>query len=163
MDGRCTVCGTLAPADEPDAFASTMKRAALSVDAPPLPPPPAPDELGMTQPNIAALRLAPSDVDLSDTHARVAVPRHLDTELAPTAPKLPAAQPVTTDTGETKALIEKSIVGTQWIMVAILIGVPLGFLTQIIMARIDPTALGIYNLMIVLVTAVQTFFLFGGE
>ncbi len=66
-------------------------------------------------------------------------------------------------TSETAALVEKSIRGTQWIMLAIVIGVPLGFLTNVVMYRLSPAALGIYSLMLLLVTTVQTFFLFGGS
>lgn len=160
LAGRCTLCGTLAPDDAPDEFAATMKRPALAQVA--AAPPPSPDDLAMTQPNIPAIRLARREAELPDTRQRPAVPRNRASVAVPTAPKLPAAPLIPTDTGETKALIEKSIVGTQWIMVAILIGVPLGFLTQIIMGRISPDALATYSLMIVLVTAVQTFFLFGG-
>ncbi len=62
----------------------------------------------------------------------------------------------------TQQLIDQSIRGTQWIMVAILIGVPLGFATNVLMARISPYTLGAYSLVLVLATTVQTFFLFGG-
>ncbi len=62
----------------------------------------------------------------------------------------------------TQRLIDQSIRGTQWIMVAIIIGVPLGFLTNVIVAHLGPAALGTYALVIIIVTAIQTFFLFGG-
>ncbi len=71
--------------------------------------------------------------------------------------------PTNSPTNETAALVEKSIRGTQWIMLAIVIGVPLGFLTNVVMYRLSPAALGIYSLMLLLVTTVQTFFLFGGS
>ncbi len=76
-----------------------------------------------------------------------------------------AASAAESDRRETSELIDKSIRGTQWIMIAILIGVPLGLLTQIIMGRISQSgdALGTYRLMIILVNTVQTFFLFGGS
>lgn len=74
-----------------------------------------------------------------------------------------AVQPrIAGEPDDTGALVEKSIRGTQWIMLAILIGVPLGFLTTVVMYRLSPSALGLYRLMLLLVTTVQTFFLFGG-
>ncbi len=113
----------------------------------------------MTQPRMTAI----TRDDLPIITARRAV-------LPPQQPAVAAAATAsnsavglgTDDTSETKALIEKSIVGTQWIMVAILIGVPLGLATQIVMGRLGADALGSYRLMLVLVQAVQTFFLFGG-
>jgi O-antigen/teichoic acid export membrane protein len=62
----------------------------------------------------------------------------------------------------TQRLIEQSIRGTQWIMVAIIVGVPLGFLTNVIIAHLGQAALGTYALVLIIVTAIQTFFLFGG-
>ncbi len=160
QDDRCTVCGTLATASDDAPFAATAKRPAVPPEAL---LPPTPENLSMTQPTLPAIRIAQRADDLEDTRQRAALPRNRAVLLAPTEAKaVGEPQSVASQTGETKALIEKSIVGTQWIMVAILIGVPLGFLTQILMGRIGPDALGTYRLMIVLVTAVQTFFLFGG-
>ncbi len=61
-------------------------------------------------------------------------------------------------------LIQKSIVGAQWIMFAILIGVPLGFGANIIVGRYTGSAgLGYLALMQLVVATIQTFFLFGGS
>jgi|GEM_PF-3103785 len=89
--------------------------------------------------------------------------------LAPTMPRIPVAvkdhDAMNDPEAQTQRLIDQSIKGTQWIMVAIVIGVPLGLLTNILIARIDSnkTDFGIYSLLYtVLVSMVQTFFLFGG-
>ena len=145
---RCTNCGTYAFAleqeqdTEPDI--TTAKRMAIPTAnqesvLPPLPP----EDLGITQPRMAAI-------------TRDDLPAITAQAESNTAADL-------TDQSERKALIEKSIVGTQWIMVAILVGVPLGLVTQIVMGRaLGQEAYGTYRLMLVLVQAVQTFFLFGG-
>jgi len=95
----------------------------------------------------------------SSTHKR---PRLI---IADTGPATPGTGAATSE--QTEALIDKSIAGTQWILLAILIGVPLGFATNVIIGRIagtdGPVALGYYRLLTpLLVTTVQTFFLFGG-
>lgn len=61
-------------------------------------------------------------------------------------------------------LIQKSIRGTQGIMIAIIIGVPLGFFVNTFIGRIfGATGLGYYALLQIVVTTIQTFFLFGGS
>ena len=153
---RCTNCGAYAFttdfADDPP----TSKRTAMpTAGEESVLPPLSPEDLGMTQPRITAITR--DDLPVI-TARRVTVTSDDDV----TANSKAQPREDLSATGETKALIEKSIVGTQWIIVAILIGVPLGFVTQIVMGRLGPDALGTYSLMLVLVQAVQTFFLFGG-
>jgi O-antigen/teichoic acid export membrane protein len=146
-DHRCTRCGAYASdlaQDDTQTLTPTVKRAAvvretLLDDAYIAPP---------DQPTLVLPRISLND-------ARAAQEFGLD---------VTTKRPAMTDAGanERDELIKKSISGTKWIMVAILIGVPLGAVTQIVMGRISPTALGTYSLMTVLVQAIQTFFLFGG-
>ncbi len=148
-DDRCTRCGAYAfqPinqfADDVNTLAATVKREAIARDAIYVAPP---DEQTLVLPRVA---LDDARAALGATLRRPAV------ALPP--PAAPAAA-----ASERDELIKKSITGTKWIMVAILIGVPLGLVTQIAMGRISKEALGTYSLMLVLVQAIQTFFLFGG-
>lgn len=135
VNGQCATCGL----PEADGGAATAKR----------------------------LRVPSGTLDMPDNRTMPRVPALANDQTVPRNPALkptdlPNAEPAITQTGETKALIEKSIKGTQWIMVAILIGVPLGFLTRVVLGRVSPATLGVYTLMTLLVTTVQTFFLFGG-
>ena len=59
-------------------------------------------------------------------------------------------------------VIVKSVSGAKWTIFLSTLGVPLGFATTIVLARISPEALGIYGLLAVLVTFTTTFILFGG-
>lgn len=154
MGTRCTRCGAYAydPAlEDTQTLTPTVKRLAMPRDtmlddayiAPP-------DQQTLILPRVTLNDARAAALDA--TYPQAAVP------LDPTT-KRPA---VTNAANERDELIKKSISGTKWIMVAILIGVPLGMVTQIVMGRISTQALGTYSLMLVLVQAIQTFFLFGG-
>ncbi len=154
VNDRCTRCGAYAfAADLGDDRPTTKRTAIPTAGEESVLPPLSPEDLGMTQPRMTAITR--DDLPII-TARRPAV------DAAKTDASNGSVGTVTTDTSETKALIEKSIVGTQWIMVAILVGVPLGLVTQIVMGRLGKDVLGTYSLMLVLVQAVQTFFLFGG-
>lgn len=137
------------------------------------PRPPLPDDLATTRihPRVAR-RTQPAPEPPTQPLPAARAPAYDPVAAMPTMP-LPAfpgprmaEAAAQAGSGERAALIEKSIRGTQWIMIAILIGVPLGFLTKVILSRLlgaqGPEALGILQLMTLLVTTVQTFFLFGG-
>ncbi len=156
-DQRCVICGAYAyePQDDGEALGATIKREAVAArdelyDLPP------PDEITLVLTRMT-LQEARAAAELEATARRPAAATDATQPLP--AGSAPAAS---SDTSERQALIDKSISGTKWIMVAILIGVPLGLVTQVIMGRIGQDALGAYGLMLVVVQAIQTFFLLGG-
>jgi O-antigen/teichoic acid export membrane protein len=61
-------------------------------------------------------------------------------------------------------LINQSIRSTPWMMLAMLIGVPAGLLTQVLIGRsLGSAGLGIYSLVLLAISTIQTFLLFGGS
>ena len=64
---------------------------------------------------------------------------------------------------ELNEIKEKSISGAKWAIILTAISLPLGYGTNIVLGRISPEALGTYGIIIIFVSIVITFILFGGN
>lgn len=64
---------------------------------------------------------------------------------------------------KTDEIIQKSISGAKWKVILSIIAMPISYATNIILGRISPEALGIYNLLSIFIVSVTTFILFGGS
>ncbi|KAF5432376.1 Membrane protein involved in the export of O-antigen and teichoic acid [Candidatus Methanophagaceae archaeon] len=62
----------------------------------------------------------------------------------------------------TDEIIQKSVSGAKWTVILSIVALPIGYVTNIILGRISPEALGIYGLLNIFILSVTTFILFGG-
>lgn len=63
---------------------------------------------------------------------------------------------------ELNEIRQKSIFGAKWLVLLSAISLPLGYVSNIILGRISPQALGTYGIINIFITIIVTFILFGG-
>jgi O-antigen/teichoic acid export membrane protein len=64
---------------------------------------------------------------------------------------------------EATDVIQKSIIGTKWAIILSFMALPLSYLTNIILGRVSPDALGTFSVINIYIPFILTFVLFGGS